>query len=478
MAPSARKNTSDDSLLEGNFRISNNRSDESHEAMVDVNNGLGLVSISFEENCIDFPKSSPAPKKKKNKTKRKGKKSASSGSFKRTSDPNDRRRNNSSMSFGSSSDDDDIDIVLAEVKQREAEGCPSPTSTAKFQSSPPSSSKPLPILRLAPSLIEDCTSPAQKRSAIVAAVAFHKRKQRSSGVRFGTATVLEMKRCISMDAVPAEGGFPLGICSECLSQSEWDLETGKRINYLGEIPPPSVMRIPERCSAEKKIVDHASRQSEAQRKVLLLPAMDPHYQAKELELERKILQKQSTGHQRPTTRLQTQTNQYHNVALEHHCTIVRNDLETIRTSRMEVGCKCHKDTKFLDHFDPLNTSQNLHKLMSDRKLRDEMRKRHILNPEEANGKISMELKRSMMARLKVVMDDEPCCRPDTCECAAAGISCHADACQCCSGKKHPTSSSAEACCGNPQGVNFVDVRDIRANRALIMESIHNQEISA
>jgi hypothetical protein len=512
----------------GESQIFRSASDDADADTEDVSNRLRSASISkcpddnnddeFTDGVIDLrqvtattTQQAQAPeipgimKKKKNKRKGKQKKNVTGGgggSKKSAVNPasGGRRRNNSHMSFGSDSEEDDFDLILAEVKEdrikqnsvvvsEKEPPCPSPTSTARFNnntskaaSSMSTPATRVPILRLAPSVMEVCTSVKQKRAAIMAAVAHHKRRQMngSAGVTFGTATVWEMKRCFGMESVPADGGYPLGLSNNCVGEFEYSLTSGERIldanassDSLDEGATAAVT-IPERCKKNKS-VDRAPRQTEAQRKILLLPSMDPQYHVKELEQEKKVLQKQAkeSHSHRASARIDAtnKASHYHNAELEHDCTLIRNELEGLRLSRSEVGCSCHRETKFLDHFDPSNTNLNLNKIMSDRKLREEMRKRHLLTTEEksCSKKLAADDKRDMMARLKVAMEQEPCCRPGECECANAGIACHADVCGCCSGQKRSEAPCTASCCGNAHGINLVDVIGIRANRDLVIQ---------
>mmetsp|Transcript_51001 Transcript_51001/g.59593 ORF Transcript_51001/g.59593 Transcript_51001/m.59593 type:complete len:130 (-) Transcript_51001:384-773(-) len=63
--------------------------------------------------------------------------------------------------------------------------------------------------------------------------------------------------------------------------------------------------------------------------------------------------------------------------------------------------------------------------MSDRKLKDELRKRRLLSilPSNASREVLAEA-------LQNAVDAEPCCRENECPCASNGIECHVEVCSC------------------------------------------------
>lgn len=292
-------------------------------------------------------------------------------------------------------------------------------------------------------------------------------------VSYGEIEVHEMGRCLGWEVVPSDGGYPLGLTNECVHSYTQPIETKEEWMCA-------------RAEEGPRSVDRATRYSEAQRKVLLLPALDDHYSSKELEQEKvqhektilctaknpKCSKKASAKIQAKEAKSNVAAH-YHNAGIEHDCDFLGKELELLRASRGDVGCHCHK-LKTLSSFDPEKNycGKQINKLISDRKLRDELRKRHLLTPEEASCSISsrirIEQKVQMMARLQDAINKERSCETEDCTCAVNGIECHADVCQCC---RSMTPSKASECCGNDHGVLTVDIEAIRAHQKEMVKSL-------
>lgn len=107
----------------------------------------------------------------------------------------------------------------------------------------------------------------------------------------------------------------------------------------------------------------------------------------------------------------------------HHC---RNELEQIRNFRtMEgsTGCSCRKLQVYL--LPPNAGKKAHHRRMKLHKIKEELRKRHLLPPEgQQHSREELEL------LLHDTVEGEPCCRADSCTCARNGIECQADSCTC------------------------------------------------
>jgi hypothetical protein len=142
----------------------------------------------------------------------------------------------------------------------------------------------------------------------------------------------------------------------------------------------------------------------------------------------------------------------------HH---VRNELETLRNSRSKegnTGCTCRKLDVYL--LPPGGGGKKAHsRRMNERKVKEELRKRHLL-PQEPKTREELEI------LLHDTVEKEPCCLED-CACVRHGIECQADACKCWftshqaeKGKKHDDTPSIETInsrCGNRFGMYTVDV---------------------
>jgi len=100
--------------------------------------------------------------------------------------------------------------------------------------------------------------------------------------------------------------------------------------------------------------------------------------------------------------------------------------------------------------------------MNDRKLREELRKRKLLHPEEnCNDKILPDKKQELVQRLQQAIEKEPCCRVDNCPCVQNGFNCHETAQH---SNNNPTQDKAELC-GNIYGLDSVDIGNIQKKRA-------------
>jgi len=109
---------------------------------------------------------------------------------------------------------------------------------------------------------------------------------------------------------------------------------------------------------------------------------------------------------------------------------IQHDIETLRIQRSDptnLGCSCRKLHVFL----PGATDKSHHKKrgshrrLPERKVREELRKRSLLN----KGNESM-LRDKMEKLLHDAIEKEPCCWGNDCPCVRGGIECQADTCSC------------------------------------------------
>jgi Cysteine/serine-rich nuclear protein N-terminus len=167
---------------------------------------------------------------------------------------------------------------------------------------------------------------------------------------------------------------------------------------------------------------------------------------------------------------------------------VRNELEQIRNNRtMEgaTGCTCRKLQVYIM---PASTNNGNaaagkkahHRRMKLSRVKEELRKRQILPPEEDNTPREV-----LELLLHETVESEPCCSPlGGCSCVRNGIECQADACSCwfashghASPQSNGHSTSDATClpdeirtrCGNPAaGMYVVDFAKIDAFRSNVL----------
>jgi len=106
---------------------------------------------------------------------------------------------------------------------------------------------------------------------------------------------------------------------------------------------------------------------------------------------------------------------------------IKNELDKIRIERSENGCGCHRLKNFSK--------------MSEHRIKDELRKRHLSDSEMTNMS-----KSELQAMLKEFTSKEKCCGVD-CECEAAGIKCHWEVCGCFSKENEEGLGSDQEKCG-------------------------------
>ena len=133
---------------------------------------------------------------------------------------------------------------------------------------------------------------------------------------------------------------------------------------------------------------------------------------------------------------------------------VRNELEQIRINRglEHAGCNCRKK-----EYNAQSHKRHHHR-MTERKLKEEIRKRGLLAKE-------IVYKSQLESILQQAMRDEPCCWGDDCPCARSGIMCHAVSCLC--WRSSETAASIQQIqeqCGNRYGMYVVDTNEINAAR--------------
>jgi len=155
---------------------------------------------------------------------------------------------------------------------------------------------------------------------------------------------------------------------------------------------------------------------------------------------------------------------------------VRHDLEQIRIHRSTesaAGCSCRKLHVVL--LDELNEGRKKkshhHRRMTERKVKEELRKRHVNIPSDGS-------REDLEKLLHDEVEKHGCCYGNDCPCVSSGIGCQSDTCSCwhmshalISHSKHGERGGefadpveAQQRCGNKNGIYVVDFSAIRRHR--------------
>jgi hypothetical protein len=154
---------------------------------------------------------------------------------------------------------------------------------------------------------------------------------------------------------------------------------------------------------------------------------------------------------------------------------VRHELEQIRIHRSTesaAGCSCRKLHVVL--LDELNQGHKKkshhHRRLTERKVKEELRKRHVNIPNDAS-------REDLEKLLHEQVEKHGCCYGNDCPCVSSGIGCQSDTCSCWhtshvlgSHKKHGERGEfadpieAQQRCGNKNGIYVVDFGAIRRHR--------------
>jgi Cysteine/serine-rich nuclear protein N-terminus len=351
-------------------------------------------------------------------------------------------------------------------------------------------------------------------------------------VSFGAVSVHSFERCLGGTVVPGDGGWPLGLgdaasSKELVSVDEFESSKQERLlsrlhfmqHSTGSCSAPSSPKIEDESLAvplETRQWDYKHKVrnplfgtlSEQDRMHLLLasstgsnhpspqpppPSSCPDSPSGRKHVRRSTRQRSgsedaSTAAAPSRTRSRSgsfaeQYNEVYNQMEVHHC---RNELEQIRNSRtMEgsTGCACRKLQVYL--LPPNAGKKAHHRRLKLLKVKEELRKRCLLPPDENHSREELEL------LLHNAVEQEPCCRADSCPCSRNGIECQADSCSCWytshqtkqqqqQDVEHTNSGSSVASitpaeivarCGNPEGMYTVDMEKIDAFRRQYLSSL-------
>lgn len=308
----------------------------------------------------------------------------------------------------------------------------------------------------------------------------------SKTVTFDQVFVRTFSRALGYDAVPCDGSWPLGLSFEVTEELEGDLQSfenrrsvelrTRAMNMIEKEKQNNQSRrnqqnldIDPEKELETRQYDYRKGQrnplfkslSEGYRQDILLAALDPDH-SHDCHAKEKRGRKHSSQRRRTRGLSQADLKEMRDnpsgitieMEIDHEITLLRNELEAIRDHRSSVGCTCRKLKK-------------INKL-SDRRLRDELRKRHL----PTSGK-----KNELCDRLNAAIEKEPCCSK-TCPCVQEGINCQADLCSCWHGDKKQTSdpdliSRCAKRCGNQFGMYIYDANLIRNKRQNLICTVVN-----
>ena len=165
---------------------------------------------------------------------------------------------------------------------------------------------------------------------------------------------------------------------------------------------------------------------------------------------------------------------------------VRNELEHIRSSRSgegSTGCTCRKLTVYIP---PPNSGKKAqHKRLSERRVKEELRKRGLLT---ATVQQRYKSRAELEQYLHDVVEKEPCCwNADDCPCLQGGLGCQADCCDCWKDSHQTKDSTTTAVdkyqqplastnaivqrCGNRHGMYVVDLDAIQDYRRNVLTNL-------
>jgi len=143
---------------------------------------------------------------------------------------------------------------------------------------------------------------------------------------------------------------------------------------------------------------------------------------------------------------------------------IRNELEQIRIQRTaedSMGCSCRK------LYVPVGKGSRHHRRLTERRVKDELRKRHVTVPSPATRDELEQL-------LHDIVERQGCCYGKDCICYRNGLGCQGDTCSCWHlshtghAKKEKDFSvsgeEAKTICGNQNGIYLVDFTAIDSHR--------------
>jgi hypothetical protein len=274
-------------------------------------------------------------------------------------------------------------------------------------------------------------------------------------VAFATVHLHEFSRCLGVDGIPNEGAWPLGMSMDDIvweEQVPLEVYESEKQDRLQEryktLSVDDKSALPEPVGIlETRQWDYKYKQrnplfrtmgEKDRMRVLLADStirttpteadaapVNNDTLAKITPVDRKMGRARSTSFgstsstSASTTSWEHYNDKYTQVEVHH----IRHEIEVIRTSReMEgsTGCTCRKLSVYIP---PPNAGKKAqHRRLNLPKLKEELRKRHLLPTEQTT-------RETLEHILAAAVEQEPCCTDD-CACVRNGIECQADACSC------------------------------------------------
>jgi hypothetical protein len=324
----------------------------------------------------------------------------------------------------------------------------------------------------------------------------------SKSVHFSDVSIREYARCFGLDAVPGDGGWPLGLELSDYTEGptipldEYEQDKQARLQERWE-------RVQSKCSDEVVTIMNKSSSFETRmwgykrglKNPLFRTVLEDERQALLLgtsqswdeDISQSIscdlsslsssppkhrLRSNSVISEKSRTRSNSQDfNEKYDQIFVHH---VRNELEQIRNSRTKegaTGCTCRKLSVYIPPKDGSGGKRSQHRRLKPSKLTAELKKRGLDDPNRSREESEQVLHDAV--------EQEPCCWGDDCFCARNGIDCQADACACWHNSHVHTKSTGggylcpadiEKRCGNPNGMYTVNLDEINAFREKLLSS--------
>lgn len=335
----------------------------------------------------------------------------------------------------------------------------------------------------------------------------NKKKKRSTSVssksvQFSDVSIRGYARCFGLDAVPGDGGWPLGLELSNYTEEptipidEYEQEKQARLQERWERVqskcPDDVVTIMNKSSSfetrmwgyKRGIKNPLFRiVSEDERQALLLGTSQSWDEdiSQSISCDISSLSSSPPKHRvrsnsvtSEKSRMRSNSHDFNEIYDQVYVHHVRNELEQIRNSRTKEGtsgCTCRKLSVYIPPKDGSGGKRSQHRRLKPSKLTAELKKRGLEN-------LNMSREESEQL-LHDAVEQEPCCWGDDCFCARNGIDCQADACACWHNSHVHTKSTGGAYllpadiqkrCGNPNGMYAVDLDAINAFRENLLTS--------
>jgi hypothetical protein len=327
-------------------------------------------------------------------------------------------------------------------------------------------------------------------------------------VSFANVIIRVFPRCFSLDTVPADGGWPLGLerealeCTEEVNLEEYERQKQENLKERWErvLEKPCDADVIENMTKRPPGIPHTFetrrwdyRSSirnplfgvlhEQDRQALFLGVDVESLEHKDPPPKRRTransVASDHSGRRSRSNSVSTSAhfNETYTQVVVHH---VRNELEELRNERTRsgaTGCTCRKLTVYLPPKDGSAGKKAQHRRMKPAKLTEELKKRGLYNHSAS--------REALEKTLHDAVEKEPCCLGDDCFCARNGIDCQSDACSCwydshvhAKPAVFPSNEDIKSRCGNANGMYTVDTDGIDAFRSNALKSLICQPIGS